>query len=89
MRILLHACCGPCAVYPLDYLRGEGHEVHGYFFNPNIHPYTEYARRQEALARLAAAADWPVIFAAGGARGARGEVRRLHDHAAGQPVPET
>lgn len=37
--------------------------MHGYFFNPNIHPYAEYARRQEALARLAAAADWPVIFA--------------------------
>ena len=63
MRLLLHTCCGPCAIHPLAYLRQEGHEVHGYFFNPNIHPYTEYRRRKEAVADFAAASNWPVIFA--------------------------
>jgi epoxyqueuosine reductase len=49
MRILLHACCAPCLVYPLDDLRSEGHDVTAVFFNPNIHPYTEYLRRLDAF----------------------------------------
>jgi len=49
MRILLHACCAPCLVVPLDDLRSQGHEVTAIFFNPNIHPYTEYLRRLDAF----------------------------------------
>jgi epoxyqueuosine reductase len=49
MRILLHACCAPCLVHPLDDLRHEGHEVTAIFFNPNIHPYAEYLRRLDAF----------------------------------------
>ncbi|MGI6678644.1 MAG: epoxyqueuosine reductase QueH [Dehalobacterium sp.] len=45
MKLLLHACCGPCAVFPVQSLRKMGHEVNGYFYNPNIHPYKEYERR--------------------------------------------
>lgn len=49
MRVLLHICCAPCCIYPLKTLRGEGMDVVGYFFNPNIHPYTEFLRRLETL----------------------------------------
>ncbi len=49
MKILLHTCCAPCLVYPLNDLRSEGHEVTSVFFNPNIHPYTEYLRRLDAF----------------------------------------
>ncbi|MBN2397531.1 MAG: epoxyqueuosine reductase QueH [Deltaproteobacteria bacterium] len=49
MKILLHICCAPCAIYPLGVLRNEGHEVVGLFYNPNIQPYTEYVRRLETL----------------------------------------
>jgi len=49
MKILLHACCAPCLVMPLDDLRSGGHEVTALFFNPNIHPYTEYLRRLDAF----------------------------------------
>lgn len=63
MKLLMHVCCGPCAVYPLKTLRSEGHEVHGYFFNPNIHPYTEYNRRRETLAAFAESEAWPVVYA--------------------------
>lgn len=45
MKLLLHMCCGPCACYPVPKLRSEGHEVTGYFFNPNIHPYKEFKQR--------------------------------------------
>ena len=44
MKVLLHMCCGPCAIYPVEYLRKE-HDIKGLFFNPNIHPYTEYKKR--------------------------------------------
>ncbi|MFZ5650794.1 MAG: epoxyqueuosine reductase QueH [Bacillota bacterium] len=42
--MLLHTCCGPCAVYPLEVLRQEPGigELTGFFFNPNIQPYTEW-----------------------------------------------
>lgn len=53
MRVLLHICCGPCALYPLSTLRSEGLEVTGWFFNHNIHPFQEYQRRRDA-ARLMA-----------------------------------
>lgn len=49
MRILLHTCCAPCLAHPLDDLRSEGHDVASLFFNPNIHPYSEYLRRLDAF----------------------------------------
>jgi predicted adenine nucleotide alpha hydrolase (AANH) superfamily ATPase len=49
MKTLLHICCGPCAVAPVESLRQEGFEVAGFFYNPNIHPYAEYRRRYQAV----------------------------------------
>ncbi len=62
MKILLHSCCGPCSVYPLEVMRGEGLDVLGYFFNPNIHPYKEFRRRIVALEELAAQEKFQVEF---------------------------
>lgn len=62
MKILLHTCCGPCSIYPVDFLREKGMDVCGYFFNPNIHPYTEFARRRETLEKYAAEIDLKIIF---------------------------
>lgn len=45
MKVLLHICCAPCCIYPLNVLRKEGMEVIGYFYNPNIHPYSEFLKR--------------------------------------------
>ncbi|MGB9618226.1 MAG: epoxyqueuosine reductase QueH [Desulfomonilaceae bacterium] len=49
MKILLHTCCAPCLVAPWTDLTSEGHEVTPFFYNPNIHPYSEYLRRLDAL----------------------------------------
>lgn len=49
MRILLHSCCAPCLIHPLDELQSQGHEVTALFLNPNIHPYSEYLRRLDAF----------------------------------------
>lgn len=54
MRILLHICCGPCALYPLQQLSRQGHEVSGLFYNPNIHPYQEFRRRIDAVRQVSA-----------------------------------
>ncbi|MFH1037978.1 MAG: epoxyqueuosine reductase QueH [PVC group bacterium] len=63
MRILLHICCGPCATYPFKILSEEGHQVDGYFYNPNIHPYREYLKRKEAVGGYAEKTGVKVIFA--------------------------
>ncbi|HER62883.1 MAG TPA: epoxyqueuosine reductase QueH [Desulfobacteraceae bacterium] len=60
MNILLHVCCGPCTVYPLEVLRAQGNSVEGFFFNPNIHPYREFRRRINALRELADMEKFPV-----------------------------
>jgi epoxyqueuosine reductase len=62
VRILLHVCCGPCALTPVARLRAQGLEVTALFYNPNIHPLTEYLRRREGLEQVAARMDLPVIF---------------------------
>jgi hypothetical protein len=48
-RLLLHICCAPCAAYPVPALRASSLQVTGFFFNPNIQPAEEHARRLEAL----------------------------------------
>ena len=53
MKIVLHICCGICAAGVVEKLISEGHEVHGLFYNPNIHPREEYERRLEIAYRVA------------------------------------
>lgn len=62
MKILLHTCCAPCAIYPVDYLRENGADVYCYFYNPNIHPYTEWKKRRDTLEEYANNIDVKVIF---------------------------
>jgi len=61
-RILLHMCCGPCAIAPVRALMAEGYEVTGLYYNPNIHPLMEYKRRRDALAEVAARLGFKVIY---------------------------
>lgn len=63
-RILLHICCGPCAIYPVSVLRGEDFAVHGYFFNPHIQPYQEFQKRLTTLESYAQTEDLPLIVRA-------------------------
>jgi epoxyqueuosine reductase len=61
MKVLLHICCAPCAIYPLETLRSSGVAVDGYFFNHNIHPYQEYRRRLDTLRQYAELVDLELI----------------------------
>ena len=42
-------------------LRGDGIEVAGFWYNPNIHPFTEYRARRNCLRDYAATIELPVI----------------------------
>jgi epoxyqueuosine reductase len=60
-RLLLHACCGPCLLEPLDALASEADSVVIAFANPNIHPAEEYERRRDTLLGYAEAAGVDVV----------------------------
>lgn len=60
MKLLLHICCAPCANRPLETLRDEGMEVTGFWYNPNIHPFTEYRSRRDTVRQFAKDADLPL-----------------------------
>ena len=65
MNILLHTCCGPCSIYPVRILRGEGFHVTGYFHRNNIHPFTECRKREETLETYAKDIDLRLIIQKG------------------------
>jgi len=47
MRLLLHTCCAPCAIFPIDAAYADGYNsVSGFFYNPNIHTKKEYEKRK-------------------------------------------
>ena len=62
MKILLHACCGPCTIYPLYRLRSEGHNVTGFFYNPNIHPFREFRKRINTFSDFSKTNQLPVFL---------------------------
>lgn len=51
-RILVHVCCAPDAAYVIGLLRGNYNPA-AFFYNPNIHPADEYARRLADARRVA------------------------------------
>lgn len=63
MKLLLHTCCAPCSVYCIDYLRNQNIEPTVYWYNPNIHPYTEYKARRDCLKEYTKSINAEAIFA--------------------------
>ena len=49
--LLLHACCGPCSSYVLEYLF-KYFDITVLYYNPNIYPQEEYERRLAELKKL-------------------------------------
>ena len=49
MKLLLHACCGPCSLEPTRMLTEAGVEFAIDYTNPNIHPADEYEHRLQTL----------------------------------------
>jgi len=60
-KILIHVCCAHCAAYTVEYWRQQGHETLGFWYNPNIHPFTEHQQRLESMRSLAKEINLPLI----------------------------
>ncbi|MFA4835976.1 MAG: epoxyqueuosine reductase QueH [Dehalococcoidia bacterium] len=63
--ILLHCCCGPCAAYIIKWLRERDFEVGAFWYNPNIHPFTEHQKRLESMQLLAQKMNFPLTISEG------------------------
>jgi len=50
MKVLIHTCCADCLLKLVNSL--EGDEVVAYFYNPNIHPRSEYLARLKAIQKI-------------------------------------
>ena len=61
MRTFMHICCAPCANQPIEVLRADGIEVVGFWYNPNIHPFTEYRARRNCLREYTQSIDLQLI----------------------------
>lgn len=51
-RMLLHICCAPCSTHVIEVLKPD-YELAGFFYNPNIHPRSQYKLRLEEMIRYA------------------------------------
>lgn len=61
MKILLHACCGPCSLEPVRILAEAGHDITIAYLNSNIAPESEYHHRLETLLNWVNKQGIPVI----------------------------
>ena len=61
MKVVLHACCGPCASACEPRLKEEGHEVVLFFSNCNIDTREEFEKRLAQARKLGAADGVEVV----------------------------
>ena len=53
MKLLVHACCGPCSIMPTKLLQEQGHDIGVFYANSNIAPREEYDKRLFELQKFA------------------------------------
>ena len=83
--LFLHSCCAPCSSYTLEYL-SQYFKITVFYYNPNIYPEEEYAKRVEEQKRFIEAlpAKNPIDFMEGPY-----DTQRFYDMARGlEHVPE-
>lgn len=61
MKLLLHACCGPCSLEPVRLLQAAGHDITIAYMNSNIAPADEYQHRLSTLLEWARSQGIPVV----------------------------
>lgn len=59
-KLLLHTCCGPCAIYVAKKLSSD-YQVTLFFYNPNIWPEEEYQKRLAEVKRWAIKSNFLLI----------------------------
>jgi len=59
-KLLLHICCAPDSTTAFERLQ-DSYEVHGFFYNPNIHPKEEYELRLKETKKVCSLMNLPLI----------------------------
>ncbi len=49
-------------MFPVEELKKEGHKFAGFFYNPNIHLYSEYLKRKDEVRRHSKEESYNVIY---------------------------
>jgi epoxyqueuosine reductase len=49
-------------MHPFEDLKKSGDKCAGFFYNPNIHPYSEYLRRRDALEKYAVESGFNLLI---------------------------
>ncbi|MBI4972191.1 MAG: epoxyqueuosine reductase QueH [Candidatus Omnitrophica bacterium] len=52
----------PCLIYPLERFKKNGFAVEGFFYNPNIHPLSEYENRKRAVENFSKLAEVEIQY---------------------------
>lgn len=60
-KVLIHCCCAHCAAYTINHFKELGYDVTAYWYNPNIHPYTEHESRLNSMRELAEKLGVPLV----------------------------
>jgi predicted adenine nucleotide alpha hydrolase (AANH) superfamily ATPase len=58
--VLVHVCCAHCAAYTVEHWRRQDFNVEGFWYNPNIHPFTEHQNRLDSMKSLARQTGLPL-----------------------------
>ena len=61
MKLLVHACCGPCSIMPTRLLAAAGHDIEVLYSNSNIAPRAEYDHRLAELVKYGNAHGFRVV----------------------------
>lgn len=61
-RLLLHICCGNCACFAKKFLEEKKFAITGFWYNPNIHPYSEYQKRLMTVGYFACRTNLSMIW---------------------------
>ncbi|OGN98420.1 MAG: hypothetical protein A2Y58_02390 [Chloroflexi bacterium RBG_13_51_52] len=64
-NLLIHVCCAHCAAYTVEHWQHQDYEAEGFWYNPNIHPFTEHQNRLESMKSLAKEINLPLTIAEG------------------------
>jgi epoxyqueuosine reductase len=60
-KVFLHVCCGPCACFPVKWLKENNFDVTAFWFNQNIHDLEEYDNRLDSFRKMAEKTQIPTL----------------------------
>lgn len=60
--VLLHICCGICAIESINQLKQKNYKIVGFYYNPNIYPEEEFLRRKKVVEEISKTFNIEIIY---------------------------